>query len=137
MKKIKWSAEKIISILKENESGVSVSELCRKHGMSDATFYNWRMKYGGMSVSDARRLKDVTLDYIEPGKPTQNAFIESFNATFRQECLDAGLRALLTPEKRPNTGGMIITPKGLAGLLVGKHRLKRIINTLTKSGQNH
>ncbi len=62
MKKIKWSVEKIISILKENESGVAVSELCRKHGMSDATFYNWRKKYGGMSVSEARRLKELELE---------------------------------------------------------------------------
>ena len=59
MKKIKWSVEKIISILNENEAGVSASELCRKHGMSDATFYNWRKKYGEMSVSDARRLKEL------------------------------------------------------------------------------
>ena len=62
MKKNKWSVEKIISILKENEAGVSASELCRKHGMSDATFYNWRKKYGGMSVSDARRLKELELE---------------------------------------------------------------------------
>lgn len=62
MKKNKWSVEKIISILKENEVGVAVSELCRKHGMSDATFYNWRKKYGGMSISDARRLKELELE---------------------------------------------------------------------------
>ena len=62
MKKIKWNVEKIISILKENEAGLSVSELCRKHGMSDATFYNWRKKYSGMSVSDARRLKELELE---------------------------------------------------------------------------
>lgn len=59
MKKNRWSVEKIISILKENEAGVAASELCRKHGMSDATFYNWRKKYGGMSLSDARRLKEL------------------------------------------------------------------------------
>ena len=59
MKKIKWSVEKIVSILKENEAGVASSELCRKHGMSDATFYNWRKKYGGMTVSDAHRLKEL------------------------------------------------------------------------------
>jgi len=59
MKKNKWSVEKIISILKESEAGIAASELCRKHGMSDATFYNWRKKYGGMSVSDARRLKEL------------------------------------------------------------------------------
>lgn len=62
MKKNKWSVEKIISILKENEAGVSVSELCRKYGTSDATFYNWRKKYGGMSVPDARRLKELELE---------------------------------------------------------------------------
>ena len=62
MKKNKWSVGQIISILKENEGGVSASELCRKHGMSDATFYNWRKKYGGMSVSDARRLKELELE---------------------------------------------------------------------------
>lgn len=62
MKKNKWSVEKIISILKENEAGVSVSELCRKYGMSDATFYNWRKKYGGMSVPDARLLKELELE---------------------------------------------------------------------------
>ena len=62
MKKNKWSVEKIITIVKENEAGVAASELCRKHGMSDATFYNWRKKYGGMSVSDARRLKELELE---------------------------------------------------------------------------
>jgi putative transposase len=51
------SAEKIIGILKEAEAGMSVQELCRKHGMSDGTFYNWKAKYGGLTVSEARRLK--------------------------------------------------------------------------------
>lgn len=59
MGKRKWSVEKIISILKESESGVPTAELCRKHGMSDATFYNWRKRYGGMEVSDAKRLKEL------------------------------------------------------------------------------
>ncbi len=62
MKKIKWNVDKIVSILKENEAGVAASELCRKHGMSDATFYNWRKKYGGMTVSDAHRLKELELE---------------------------------------------------------------------------
>ena len=62
MKKIKWSVEKIVSILKENETGVAASELCRKYGMSDATFYNWRKKYSGMTVSDAHRLKELELE---------------------------------------------------------------------------
>jgi len=57
MKGSRYKEEQIIRILKEAESGVKVLELCRKYGMSDATFYNWKAKYGGMSVSDIRRLK--------------------------------------------------------------------------------
>jgi putative transposase len=51
------SEEQIIWILKEHQAGIGLADICRKHGISDATFYNWRSKYGGMEVSDARRLK--------------------------------------------------------------------------------
>ena len=57
MRQGRYTEEQIINILKESEGGVPTVELCRKYGMSDATFYNWKAKYGGMSVSDARRLK--------------------------------------------------------------------------------
>ncbi len=57
MKRSRFSEEQIIGILKEHQAGMSPSELCRKHGISDATFYTWRKKYGGMDVSDAKRLK--------------------------------------------------------------------------------
>ena len=57
MKRSKFSEEQIIGILREQEAGASVKELCRKHGMSSATFYAWKAKFGGMDVSDARRLK--------------------------------------------------------------------------------
>ena len=57
MKRSRFSEEQIIGILKEHQAGLSAKELCRKHGISDATFYKWRSKYGGMEVSDARRLK--------------------------------------------------------------------------------
>ncbi len=56
MKK-RFTEEQIITIIKEAEAGLPVKELCRKHGISDATFYTWRKKYGGMEVSEARRLK--------------------------------------------------------------------------------
>lgn len=57
MKRSRFSEEQIIGILKEHQAGLSAAELCRKHGVSDATFYKWRSKYGGMEVSDAKRLK--------------------------------------------------------------------------------
>ncbi len=57
MKRSRFSEEQIIGILKEHQAGPGAKELCRKHGISDATFYKWRSRYGGMEVSDARRLK--------------------------------------------------------------------------------
>ena len=58
MKRSRYTEEQIIGILKEQEAGVPVAELCRKHGMSDATFYNWKSKYGGLEVSEAKRLQE-------------------------------------------------------------------------------
>ena len=59
MKKKRFSEEQIIAVLKEAEAGAKVADLCRKHGISDATFYNWKAKYAGMTVSEARRLKEL------------------------------------------------------------------------------
>ena len=56
MKK-RFTEEQIIGVLKEAEAGMKVAELCRKYGISDATYYNWKAKFGGMTVSDAQRLK--------------------------------------------------------------------------------
>jgi putative transposase len=57
MRRSKFPEEKIIGILREHEAGLAAADLCRKYGISDATFYKWRAKYGGMDVSDARKLK--------------------------------------------------------------------------------
>lgn len=59
MKKKRYSEEQIIQILKEAEAGTPVEQLCRKHGMSAASFYVWRQKYGGMEVSEAKRLREL------------------------------------------------------------------------------
>jgi putative transposase len=57
MKRARFTEEQIIAVLKEHETGVKTADLTRKHGISEATFYNWKAKYGGMDVSEARRLK--------------------------------------------------------------------------------
>jgi putative transposase len=59
MRKSRFSEEQIIGILKEHQAGMPVADLCREHGISDATLYTWRSKYGGMEVSDARKLKTL------------------------------------------------------------------------------
>ncbi len=59
MKRSRFTQEQIIGVLKEHQAGAAAVDLCRKHGVSDATFYKWRLKYGGMEVSDARKLKGL------------------------------------------------------------------------------
>lgn len=59
MKKTRFTETKIVSILHQQEAGKSVKDICRENGISDATFYNWKAKYGGMAVSDVKRIKDL------------------------------------------------------------------------------
>ena len=57
--KHRFTDEQIIGILKEHEAGITAKDLCRKHGMSDATFYKWKAKFSGLEVNEARRLRDL------------------------------------------------------------------------------
>ncbi len=59
MRTSRFSAEQIVSILKEHEAGVGMAELCRRHGISQQTFYRWRQKYGGLERNEAQRLKTL------------------------------------------------------------------------------
>jgi len=82
MRKSRFSEEQIIGILKEHQAGLSAAEVCRKHGISDATFYKWRSRYGGMEVSDAKRLKGLEDENRKLKKLLAESMID--NATLKE-----------------------------------------------------
>ena len=77
MKRSRYTEDQIIGILKEQEAGVPVAELCRKHGMSDAAFYNWKSKYGGLEVSEARRLRSLEAENAKLKRLLADAMLDN------------------------------------------------------------
>lgn len=65
MKRSRFSETQIVSILKEADAGAKVKDLCRKHGISEATYYNWKSKYGGMEASDLKRMKELEGEFSQ------------------------------------------------------------------------
>ena len=77
MKRSRFSEEQIIAILREQEAGMKTADLCRKHGVSSATFYQWKAKYGGLDVSEARRLKVLTEENAKLKKLLAEAMLDN------------------------------------------------------------
>ncbi len=82
MRKSRFTEEPIIGILKQPQAGLSAAEVCRKHGVSDATFYKWRSKFGGMDVSDARKLKSIEDENRKLKKLLAESMVD--NATLKE-----------------------------------------------------
>jgi putative transposase len=76
MKK-RFTEEQIIGFLREAEAGLPIKELCRRHGFSEASYYLWRSKFGGMSVSDAKRLKELESENVRLKRMLANAMLEN------------------------------------------------------------
>ena len=88
MRKSRYSDSQIMAILKQNEQGVSVPDLCREHGMSTAQFYKWRAKFGGMDASMMKRLKELE----EENRRLKKMYAEEkLKAEIRQEALEGKL----------------------------------------------
>jgi putative transposase len=77
MKRSRFTEEQIVGILREQEAGTPVADLCRKHGMSNASFYGWKAKYGGLDVSEARRLKMLEAENTRLKKLLADAMLDA------------------------------------------------------------
>ena len=86
MKRKQFSEEQIIGLLKEAEAGAVVTELCRKHGMSSATYYAWKAKFGGLEVSDAKRLRALEVENAKLKRLLAEAMLD--NAGLKQKKAD-------------------------------------------------
>jgi putative transposase len=86
MKRKRFTEEQIIGILREHELGTRTADLCRKHGISEATFYNWKSKFGGLDVSEARRLKQLEGENARLKKLLADCASVSWTGTPRRSC---------------------------------------------------
>ena len=83
MKRTRFSDEQIIGVLKEAEAGAKTADLARRHGVSEATIYNWKSKYGGLEVSEARRLRELESENAKLKRLLADTMLDNCRATIR------------------------------------------------------
>jgi putative transposase len=121
MKRSRFSEEQIIAILREQEAGAKTADVCRKHGVSGATFYTWKAKYGGLDVSDARRLKALEDENAKLKKLLAEAMLD--NAMLRDVAPEGDSTLPRISE------GVIMTPQppGIGECRIVKLHLRRVL----------
>ena len=112
MKSKRFSEEQIIGTLKQAQAGMKIVDLCRQHGISDATFYNWRSKYGGMEVSEAKRLKALENENRQLKHLLADAMLE--NRAMSGNCRICPAGGVVQPRFR------YLAPRSAAPRLLGK-----------------
>ena len=122
MKRLRVTQEQIIGVLREHQAGASASDLCRKHGISDAKVYTWRSKYGGMEVSDARKLKGLEEENARLKKLLAESANQRWSLDFVSDVLSSGRRfrvlAVVDDLTRECLG--LVVDTSLSGLRVGR-----------------
>jgi putative transposase len=135
MRKNRFTEAQIIGMIKEQEAGLPTAELCQKHGLSPATFYKWKAKYGGMDLSDAKRLKQLEDDRAA-AKEAFNGFIADRQLTADQlEFLDRIIDALsetgfVDPKNFYESLYTDIASQGIVGVFP-KEQAKQIIEIVS------
>ena len=119
MKRARFTEDQIIGVLKEHEAGAKTADLARKHGVSEATLYNWKAKYGGMDVPEAKRLKQALED--ENAKLKKRLAEQMLDAAALRELLSKNGRARRQARRRRASSGHD-GPVGTAGLLDRQRR---------------
>jgi len=108
MKRSRFTEEQIIGILQEQEAGAKTVDVCRKHGISDATFYKYKAKYGGMDVSDARKLKALEDENAKLMKLLAEAMLD--NAILK----DVAAKKMVTPDVKRNAVAHVCAQHGVS-----------------------
>ena len=124
MKRSRFSETQIVSILGEADAGIQVKEICRKYGISDATYYNWKSKYGGMQASDLKRLKELETELSQ--------YKRMYAELARENDAMRNLIEKSSEAAREARGGQVAAPGGAIG--DGELPLRRAVTIQLVSG---